>query len=64
MWQLGLASWDSCSSSTRWYGTRESSREHMAANRVPKIVRFFDQLPKSGSGKVMWRLLKEQDTAC
>jgi len=27
---------------------------------VPKIVEFADALPKSGSGKVMWRLLQEQ----
>jgi fatty-acyl-CoA synthase len=37
------------------------AREHMAAYKVPKIVEFVDHLPKSGSGKVMWRLLQEQD---
>jgi fatty-acyl-CoA synthase len=37
------------------------AREHMAAYKVPKIVQFVDALPKSGSGKVMWRLLHEQD---
>ena len=31
------------------------SREHMAAYKVPKFVQFVDALPKSGSGKVMWR---------
>jgi fatty-acyl-CoA synthase len=31
----------------------------MAAYKVPKIVEFVEQLPKSGSGKVMWRLLQE-----
>jgi fatty-acyl-CoA synthase len=36
------------------------SREHMAAYKVPKIVEFVDALPKSGSGKVMWRLLQDQ----
>jgi fatty-acyl-CoA synthase len=36
------------------------SREHMAAYKVPKIVEFVDTLPKSGSGKVMWRQLQEQ----
>ena len=35
------------------------SREHMAAYKVPRIVEFVDALPKSGSGKVMWRLLQE-----
>jgi fatty-acyl-CoA synthase len=39
------------------------SREHMAAYKVPKIVEFVDSLPKSGSGKVMWRLLQDQETA-
>ena len=36
------------------------AREHMAAYKVPKLVEFVDALPKSGSGKVMWRLLQEQ----
>jgi fatty-acyl-CoA synthase len=36
------------------------AREHMAAYKVPRIVEFADALPKSGSGKVMWRLLQEQ----
>ena len=36
------------------------AREHMAAYKVPRIVEFVDALPKSGSGKVMWRLLQEQ----
>ena len=39
------------------------SREHMAAYKVPKLVQFVDALPKSGSGKVMWRLLQEQENA-
>ena len=37
------------------------SRDHMAAYKVPKIVEFVDALPKSGSGKVMWRLLQDQE---
>jgi len=39
------------------------SRDHMAAYKVPKIVEFVDALPKSGSGKVMWRLLQDQEAA-
>ena len=35
----------------------------MAAYKVPKLVQFVDALPKSGSGKVMWRLLQEQENA-
>jgi fatty-acyl-CoA synthase len=37
------------------------AREHMAAYKVPRIVEFVDVLPKSGSGKVMWRLLQEKE---
>lgn len=36
-------------------------REHMAAYKVPRIVSFVDALPKSGSGKVMWRVLQESE---
>jgi len=36
-------------------------REHMAAYKVPRIVEFVDALPKSSSGKVMWRLLQEKE---
>jgi len=35
----------------------------MAAYKVPKLVEFVDALPKSGSGKVMWRQLQEQEAA-
>ncbi|MBL8332562.1 MAG: long-chain fatty acid--CoA ligase [Rubrivivax sp.] len=37
------------------------AREHMAAYKVPRLVEFVDGLPKSGSGKVMWRLLQERE---
>ena len=37
------------------------ARENMAAYKVPKLVQFVDALPKSGSGKVMWRLLQDQE---
>ena len=39
------------------------ARENMAAYKVPKLVQFVDALPKSGSGKVMWRLLQDQEGA-
>jgi fatty-acyl-CoA synthase len=39
------------------------AREHMAAYKVPRQVEFVDSLPKSGSGKVMWRLLQERERA-
>ena len=36
-------------------------RENMAVYKVPRVVQFVDALPKSGSGKVMWRALQEQE---
>jgi fatty-acyl-CoA synthase len=37
------------------------SREKMAAYKVPRVVEFVDALPKSGTGKVQWRLLQENE---
>ena len=36
-------------------------KEHMAAYKYPRVVQFIDALPKSGSGKVMWRALQEAE---
>jgi fatty-acyl-CoA synthase len=36
-------------------------RANMAVYKVPRIVQFVDALPKSGSGKVMWRTLQEAE---
>ena len=38
-------------------------REHMAVYKIPRSVQFVDALPKSGSGKVMWRALQEAEMA-
>ena len=38
-------------------------RENMAAYKCPRTVEFVTALPKSGSGKVMWRLLQEKEFA-
>jgi fatty-acyl-CoA synthase len=38
-------------------------RENMAVYKVPRIVQFVDALPRSGSGKVMWRSLQEAEAA-
>jgi fatty-acyl-CoA synthase len=35
----------------------------MAAYKVPRIVEFVELLPKSGTGKIMWRHLQEQEAA-
>jgi len=37
------------------------AREHMAVYKVPRQVEFVDALPRSGSGKVMWRQLQERE---
>ncbi len=39
------------------------AHEHMAVYKAPRSVQFVDALPKSGSGKVMWRLLQEREAA-
>ncbi len=38
-------------------------RENMAVYKVPRTVQFVEALPKSGSGKVMWRALQEAEAA-
>jgi fatty-acyl-CoA synthase len=37
--------------------------ERMAAYKVPRLIDFVASLPKSGSGKVMWRELQAQHNA-
>jgi fatty-acyl-CoA synthase len=36
-------------------------RDNMAVYKVPRVVQFVEALPKSGSGKVMWRTLQEME---
>ena len=36
------------------------SRQQMAVYKAPRLVRFMDSLPKSGTGKIMWRQLQEE----
>ncbi len=38
-------------------------RDTMAVYKVPRVIEFMDALPKSGSGKVMWRALQEAEMA-
>jgi fatty-acyl-CoA synthase len=38
-------------------------RDNMAVYKVPRVVEFVQALPKSGSGKVMWRALQEKEMA-
>ena len=37
------------------------SRDNMAAYKIPRVVEFVESLPKSGSGKIMWRELQERE---
>jgi len=39
------------------------AHEQMAAYKAPRIVEFVASLPKSGSGKILWRKLQEEDAA-
>jgi fatty-acyl-CoA synthase len=34
-------------------------RQRMAVYKAPRIVQFMDRLPKSGTGKILWRELQE-----
>jgi fatty-acyl-CoA synthase len=33
----------------------------MAVYKAPRVVEFVDALPRSGSGKVMWRHLQDSE---
>lgn len=37
------------------------AHEHMAAYKAPRVIELVDELPKSGSGKVLWRELQERE---
>jgi len=39
----------------------EWCQANMAAYKVPRAVEFVDSLPKTGSGKILWRALQEQE---
>ena len=36
-------------------------KEQMAAYKIPTLIEFVDQLPKSPTGKLMWRALQEEE---
>jgi len=37
------------------------ARERMAAYKVPRIVEFVDDLPRTATGKIFWRKLQEEE---
>lgn len=39
------------------------ARQNMAAYKVPRVWEFVDSLPKSASGKILWRVLQERERA-
>ncbi len=40
----------------------EWARQRMAAFKVPRIVEFVDDLPKTTTGKIFWRKLQEEES--
>jgi fatty-acyl-CoA synthase len=36
-------------------------RQAMAVYKAPTLIRFVEQLPKSGTGKIQWRELQQQE---
>ncbi|HYC91496.1 MAG TPA: long-chain fatty acid--CoA ligase, partial [Thermoanaerobaculia bacterium] len=39
----------------------EWARGRMAAFKVPRVVEFVDELPKTATGKILWRKLQEDE---
>jgi fatty-acyl-CoA synthase len=39
----------------------EWARDRMAAFKVPRLVEFVDELPKTATGKILWRKLQEEE---
>ena len=39
----------------------EWARGKMAAFKVPRIVEFVDELPRTATGKIFWRKLQEEE---
>lgn len=39
------------------------AREKMAAYKVPRVVEFAEALPRSATGKILWRALQEKEDA-
>ncbi|CAG2139914.1 AMP-binding protein [Cupriavidus numazuensis] len=37
------------------------ARERMAAYKVPRLVEFVDALPRTATGKILWRVVQEEE---
>ena len=40
---------------------RDWARERMATYKIPRIIEFVASLPKSGTGKLLWRQMQERE---
>ncbi|PJI38729.1 long-chain-fatty-acid--CoA ligase [Ferrovibrio sp.] len=38
-------------------------RDRMAAYKVPRVIAFAESLPKSATGKILWRVLQDEERA-
>ena len=38
-------------------------RQHLTAYKVPKLVEFRDELPKTNVGKILRRVLRDEEIA-
>ena len=39
----------------------EWAKQSMAAYKYPRVVEFVNELPKSATGKVLWRVLQDKE---
>ncbi len=39
----------------------EWAKQQMAAYKYPRVIEFVKELPKSGAGKILWRVLQEKE---
>jgi fatty-acyl-CoA synthase/long-chain acyl-CoA synthetase len=40
-------------------GVKEFAREHLASYKIPRSISWLDELPKTGSGKILKRELRQ-----
>jgi fatty-acyl-CoA synthase len=52
---------DECQGRVSAEAIMEWSRLHMAAYKVPRVIDFVAALPRSGTGKIQWRMLQEKE---
>ncbi len=46
-----------------WFRSEYIDHGPFDFHKAPRIVEFVNALPKSGSGKVMWRALQEREAS-